>query len=545
MPILIIITTIICVFAAFLAGSPANDNAFFAYCMVIWNFFTEYWIYVVLGFLIACILFIRSVKFGSEYSRTTKYIFSAFQVGGSIFTGTFFAYVILLCIAWVELNGLALVIDINPSFLGIISDTPTIISTIKSHSVPPQIIASDTDNYGELLGIATTTTGTTNVYGNKILTSVPSLLVLPIIQPTSSMLLIDNTLIVTKISRGDLQKITPIIGNLLVQQYFPTRKIKAYPNVQVMTPAEYEKTRTDEYAAKLSKIGDELKTIASDISSTSAHIQYDKDLITTTQSAINQTSIKNEKQYTDCINAGYYNGNEFLHYNSRDYCQRIRDNQETIQQTTTNDLTTWQKQLSYDQEQLASYEYYQKFFTAQKQVMQVTKANIPFELGLFLQPNNVQIVVTSKGTHIIANYFETVAHEYLHYASYIPNKQFVSTFFEEGLTEYFARQTIKDNFHVDTNLGYPVYVKIISEMTKIIPESELADIYFAKDEKRLEKTLDRVYGDGFYSKNLILFETLQFASDPTQVLELANTIMKRINGNSLNLQDLQSASEGL
>jgi hypothetical protein len=74
----------------------------------------------------------------------------------------------------------------------------------------------------------------------------------------------------------------------------------------------------------------------------------------------------------------------------------------------------------------------------------------------------------------------------------------------------------------------------------MIPESELAEIYFTKDEVALQKALDRVYGDGFYENNQVIFETLQYTSSPKQALKLANDIMKRIGGEPLTEKDLKS-----
>lgn len=545
MPIIIIFTAIISVLIAFVSETVSNYNAFFNFYILLGSFFINDFFYVLVGFIIACIIFLKRAKLNSDYSIKNKILISVYQVSASIFVGTFFAFVLLLIIACAELNILAVITDFSPSLLGINSNVDSIVSTIKTNNTVPQIIASDTDNYEELLGIATATTGTTNVYGKSILTSIPSLLVLPIIQPSSSMLLIDNTLIVTKINRKDLQKVSPVIGNLLVKEYFPTRKIKSYPLVKVMTSDEYKKVRGEEYGVKLAKIDDELQIISGDIASISADVQNDKNNIALNNANIDTASQNNSSQYSSCINSGEYKSGLYVHYNSKEYCDSLLRELQNSSQKSTDDLASQQKRLDFDMRELESYNYYQNFFNAQKQLMPIAKLNIPSELGLFVRPQLLEIVTTSSGTHIITNYFETLAHEYLHYASYSPGKDFTTSFFEEGLTEYFARQTIKDNFNADTNLGYPVYVKIITEMAKIIPESEFADIYFTKDEKRLEATIDRVYGDGFYKKNLITFESLQYSSDPNQTLKFANTIMKQIGGNPLTLKALQSSADGL
>jgi hypothetical protein len=190
---------------------------------------------------------------------------------------------------------------------------------------------------------------------------------------------------------------------------------------------------------------------------------------------------------------------------------------------------------------LAEYQYYFNFFTNQRTALSSLKQSTPHELGVFENRDEIKLVYDTDNAHAIANYFATLTHEYLHYASFVnEERRFENSFFEEGLTEYFTRAAMKDALQADTNLGYPVQAKIISEMMNMIPESELAEIYFTKDEVALQKALDRVYGDGFYQNNQVIFETLQYTSSPKQALKLANDIMKRIEGEPLTEKDLKS-----
>lgn len=104
---------------------------------------------------------------------------------------------------------------------------------------------------------------------------------------------------------------------------------------------------------------------------------------------------------------------------------------------------------------------------------------------------------------------------------------------------------VKDSLQIDTDLGYPVGVKIITALTHRIAEVDFADIYFSKDQAGLEKMLDLAYGDNFYANNITLFESLQYTTDPKQELQLANTIMHKIGGKALHGQDLYSKESNL
>lgn len=210
------------------------------------------------------------------------------------------------------------------------------------------------------------------------------------------------------------------------------------------------------------------------------------------------------------------------------------------------ELKTLKRRNKPKEQLLAEYQYYATFFKNQKIALSSLKQTAPHELGVFENRDSIKLVFDTTNPHAIANYVATLTHEYLHYASFVNDEQrFDNSFFEEGLTEYFARAAVKDALQTDTNLGYPVQAKIIKEMTNIIPESELAEIYFTKDEVALEKALDRVYGDNFYQNNQVIFETLQYASNAKQVLKLANDIMKRINGTPLTEKDLKSSYSNL
>src|SRR5260221_11151354 len=116
------------------------------------------------------------------------------------------------------------------------------------------------------------------------------------------------------------------------------------------------------------------------------------------------------------------------------------------------DENSLNEQLQKDQQLLKDYQYYENFFKAQEQLLSLTITNIPSELGVFVPSDSIKVVINNKSSHSIGDYYETLVHEYLHYASYSSGKKLDSGFFEEGLTEYFARQTIKDNLQIDTNI---------------------------------------------------------------------------------------------
>ncbi len=162
------------------------------------------------------------------------------------------------------------------------------------------------------------------------------------------------------------------------------------------------------------------------------------------------------------------------------------------------------------------------------------------EHGVFEPENHIKARIDRIDSTSLSDFFSVLIHEYFHYASYQKDKKFSNSFFEEGLTEYFARQVIEHNLEIQTNLGYPIQAKIIEQISNRIAENELVSIYFSKDDALFANALDRVYGDGFYEKNKVTFQAMQYSTNPKQLVELANEIMAQIDGPELEEKDFYS-----
>lgn len=477
MVLLIFLVTLVFIFSAFSAmpllpqASPFSEYVFYEKV-----FLFGHLILFCIGFVVLTVLFFR-FNFDKKYKIVKIFFFSALQTCFVFISGFFLAFLCLFLIAGAQLNFSATIINLNPKMVGIEDNETLIFKKLQTLSGPPIIIASDKDQKEILRAIAASTTGRNTFYGSAILPAIPNGFIFSIEKLHDSLLLIDNTLIISKINPQDMQLLSPLIGYDFVKNYFPTRVIKSYPKIAIMTKTEYLAYRKDDAKKKIIKIDAQIKKLDSIVSSISASMK------------------KDEKNDTE-------------------------ENQNL----------------------LADYSYYDVFFKKQKNVLLLQLEKIPHENGVFVSPDSIKLTLDTTNPHGIADYFATVTHEYLHYASYVSDeKRFDSSFFEEGLTEYFARRAIKDTLNISTNLGYPVQVKIIGAMTNLITETELADIYFDKDEDALEQALDRVYGDGFYQNNEVLFETLQYASDSQQTLEIANKIMQKIGGPAVTQQDLYSS----
>ncbi len=546
MILLILLTTFIFVFNAFVTGPLSSNqiqlsNPFFGYALPQIQFILGNFVFFGLGFVVILVFFVRSQKLQKHVSLTKKITNAVIRAGELIVLGFLLSYILLFFLAFLQLNIFAAFLNTNPAIIGATTDKKVILNSLKTGSSPPKIIVSQGNQFKTLLAVATATSGSNNLYGSYFLQNVPAILVVPIKTQNSTMILVDNYLILTSVKTTDIQTVSPVLAYLFIKQYFPTRNIKSFPKVAIMDRQEYVSYRKNDARQQLAKIDAQVSKIEATMVSISAKIQNDKSLVTYNQNQVKKASVQAEAQYHKCINAGTYTGGVLHHYYSESDCRSLLASWNTVIEPGNQNISDSDKQMQYDQSQLDQNQSYLDIYKVQRTLVQKLSENVPHELGVFKPPDSIRLELDAVKTQSLADYFETLTHEYFHYASYTPKSRLTDLFFEEGFTEYFARQTIKEELNTDTNLGYPVQVKIIGEIAKTIPESELADIYFNKDEAHLEQALDRVYGDTFYQDNETTFELLQYTSNYSQVLKLANDIMKKIGGVPLTKKDLYSS----
>jgi hypothetical protein len=535
--ILVVTTVLACV--AFISNlqQPVIFNPLYTYYFFVVRFMTGNLFIFGWGLLSLTLIFWLILKPDKNASWSDKILAAAVKAGQVSVIGLLLSAILIFAIAVTELNILAVLININPKVVGVKDDKEVIVQSLKNSNRPPEIVTSDPSRFRELLAVAVASAGKDNFYGSLVLPSVPSWLVIPIRKSGSSMLLVDNTLIISEINPTDLQTISPIIGYRLVKQIFANRAIKSYPQVAILADADYLKFRQQEADDKLAKIDSETRDIETQIETVTTKIKFDQQAVTDNQNQLNLVYRQRETQYQSCLVTGRQTEQECKNQISS------WDEKVTLANTAVNDAN-WQ--LESDQKSLKDYQSYLDILTTQASLVKALESSITSEAGQFVPADSINMVLNPTDPTRIADYISTLTHEYLHYASYISGDKFLpDLFFEEGLTEYFARKAIKNNLQVATNVGYPAAVKIIEQMTKRIPESELADIYFAKDQSKLEAVLDRVYGDNFYKQNRVIFTLLLYTADEIQALKLANTVVGRMGGEALKINDLVSTPSSI
>jgi hypothetical protein len=303
-----------------------------------------------------------------------------------------------------------------------------------------------------------------------------------------------------------------------------------------MSEQEYKTFRKANFEESFQKISKEIEKYEKQKEATASSLEETKSKLTYYKNLVETSTSTRDTAYRKCL----ANGKSTL-----DSCKNILNQYKDI--SSQNELiTALNLRVSSDESKLKEFEEYYNFYTTLGKSVKVLTENVPHELGLFLPKKTIKIVFSTTNSHRIADYLDSLVHEYLHYASYTSDdKKLSDAFFEEGLTEYFAKQIISDDLNVSTNVGYPIFAKIITQMTKRIPESDFEEIYFTKDQNKLEGILDKVYGENFYKNTRLQFLTLQYSTNPKEALQVANDIMKKIGGEPLKEKDLFNSSSDL
>lgn len=475
MPFVLLISIIFSLFIIFLSDASAiqDANPLSAFVKAHLEFVKDYYFLFTWAIILLALIFLYKIKFSKNFLDSLK--LKSLKTAIFLVSGFFASFILLFVIAIIHLNAYLMLLSFNPSLGGIEADSGVIANKLKLRLIAPEIIARK-QNEHIVLKIAQATSGTNNLYGSVILPSAAKLGLIDANFKYSNIYLMDNKLIISNLDKKDLPAVSPFLGYLFVKKYFPYREVRSFPNIEIKSREEYLAYRKQDIKSKADKIDLELNKLNFLIGSLSASLETLKAASASTSKSDIAASEKLISEYT-----------------------RIKD-----------------------------------FYALHKQRLALHSENIPRELGMFLPPDTIKIEDGIINGQNFGDFFTVLVHEYLHYASYVSEKKYLNDFFfEEGLTEYFTEEILKNHVDKKTKLSYPVQVAIISEITKNLTEREIADIYFTKDQDGLEKTLDRIYGDGFYRNNKIIFETLQYSSSQNEISALTREIMKRIGSATL------------
>lgn len=539
MPPLFVLAVIYSLFVSFVGTlSGEIDNSLLSYYHIQIEFIRNNLSLFLMTMLLLTIVFLLFSK--SQSKNLLGRCFRFLQRLLAVFiVGSFVSFLLLYVIAFMQLNTLSLFASVTPKILGVETDSERITDRLKRASHPPDIVqGSEEENL--LLAIATAQSGKNSFYGSRVVSNIPAFLIIPMKRTGAGVLMVGNTLIVARVNSTGFQDVSPVVSYLLIKDYFPGRDVKFHPQVMLLSRVEYQKNREADFRKKLDVFDEVQLNIDENIEQLTDSIIESQQQLIETQERLAQMRAEKEREYTACVNEGYYEGGVYQRVNSREDCrERVLGRDDAIFEVN-QEIEQLSNSLQQDQEKLEAYQFYARYYGSQKTLTHQESGYVSYEFASFEPPETIMIAINAQDDpHSLADYFALLVHEYLHYATFDENgDRLTSAFFVEGLTEYFARNIVRSGLGVDTNLGYPVNVKIIDQMRRRVAESDLAEVYFSNDQSGLEKLLDRVYGESFYKDNLLTLETLHYSSSKDQILELGNEVMGVIGGPHLSEEDL-------
>ena len=535
------------IFAFFLVYKlpSVQENSFFvALAKSVFIFFSKYRIYAI---SLAIILFVLNFVVYAKFTKRNIFKTSLNSIATS--------FIILL--VSVPTSLILVFLSVLLFFNAIIATSaiaPKVLNIYTDKNDIKQII-DKSDTSFELVGITQTPSKTFvvnypylgkkgNYFSKNFIISYPNFLLVSSSTINHSAYLIKNIIVIKELDKDIFQTFAPTLIKKLVKKDLSPRYIKDEPEVQIISRQDYLKYREDQINKEVEEIAGYIAEAKKVLGSIAYNIQVAKNNIATLQGYIATNTQYRDEEWNYCISAtytyyGWYSNYTYRRYTDA-YCQSQRAQRDQKNAEYQSEISTNQKDLSYYQSQYSELKGYLDQFQNYKAFIEATKDITPYELGLFEPEKSIKVVLDSVGDKDISNFLETLTHEYIHYTSYVSEERTLPQFFEEGITEYLARKVVTDQLHKETNLGYPVIVKIINGMTKKISIEQFEDIYFNKSADQLESLLDNTYGKNFYKDTELYFALIPY-SPPDEALKFANNIMFKIGEPELIEKDLESS----
>lgn len=524
------------------------ESIMFKYLLASWQELPALWVYEVLPTAFTLLLGIGILIYynrkKAKIRNRINLLFKSSVVIISVLTlfilGAFSAILFSTQIASQEANLTISKIQSTPDLksLGITTEKEKLSEKIKQMDKTPSIIgSSDALLQTIVLKISKGKLNRSEFYYAYILPQALKRKNLDFKLASDILLLPDNTLVIARLDKETIEAISPALGFLMIRSYFDPRYIKPEPKLQVMGRTEYLKYRDDQINSQLAEMDSDIREVKKAISAQYSAIEYDKQMIENNKSSLNNAIQSRDYYYNRCMTAGYYFWGYFYRYYSDAYCESQRREWDSIISGFEKNISDWENALAQDQRLLAEYQKAKELLETWREFIASQKERVPSELGIFEPPNTIKVVLESTSDKALADFFALVVHEYLHYSSYVSEERYLPLFFEEGLTEYLSRNVIANEIKKETNVGYPVIVKVVEEIAKDIPKEELENIYFIKDKNRLIALLNDKYGDTFYKDTEYYFSIIPWIPIE-ESLELANNIMLAIGGSQLSEEDI-------
>ncbi|NLG06688.1 MAG: hypothetical protein GX559_03275 [Candidatus Pacebacteria bacterium] len=426
-----------------------------------------------------------------------------------------------------------------PSSNSIIIDSDLINEELRKMDKPPTVLVSFEDLGSEIHhAYLASQVAFGNSYFKNLVSISPTFIETDTTFAEAKAVLIENQLIFPKIDKDTIEKLSPNLGKLYVQSYLEDKYVKELPTVTVLGRQDYLSYRADMINDQVLELEEISAKLQSELNGVYGMINEAERAISQNEYYIQEATLRRTSDYDYCMTAGYYS--YYLEVFYRTYsdstCESEWNQWSAIIQEYYDNIDSLNQTIAWARQEAAFYKETLQEFDAYISLIESQKEATVYELGLFEPGENIKIALDNTGANSLADYLSTLVHEYFHYTSYVSDEKVLPLFFEEGLTEYFARKSIEQELKISTELGYPVIVTIINKMVDDIGLDKLQNIYLTKSKDVLIAELNQAYGDTFYEDTEYFFMLMLYLGIEDQ-LGIANNILFRIGGDQLNLED--------
>jgi len=375
----------------------------------------------------------------------------------------------------------------DPKAVGILTEPEAIKEQIANKTEELAIKQFSNDQAYELAEKLSFQQDKSDFYNIFLTSQIPTKLRPEVKLPEAKMLYANQQLLITEIDQDQVQIISPDLGEFLVSNHFADLNIKHPPeSLEVISRQDYLDYRDDQINQEIEEMEEQIK----------------------------------EKR------------------------GQISANQSAAQNT----VFQWARgEISYDQARSRYFSYQNKIAALRAEISELQeiinliegqKDSAPNELGLYVPADNeIKVVLDKTNPEALTQYLAILTHEYLHYASYVNDERYLPLFFEEGLTEYFTREILREELGIDAYVGYPIVVRTVESLVRDIDHDQLLKAYFSKDTDLLISLLNKQHGDNFYQDSFIHFATIQYSTFD-EALSLANDLIEETGGQSITKEEI-------
>lgn len=364
-------------------------------------------------------------------------------------------------------------------------------------------------------------------YDERILPAFPLALYKRSYLPPSNIAFVNNKLAITAITPGQMTIISPALGKFLMEYSLEHSITKGLPTVRILEKPEYIAVRKKHMASQRKLIDNVIDTVDGSIASVSGYIATNEESIAKNREII--AKVNEQLQKSKC--------------KTKEKCDAQKEKFDKIIAHANNNIAKAENAMQQNQNVLGSSVKNKEKLQSEMTTISVAEELTEYELGLFTPPNEITMTILDQNDPKAFDvYMMTLLHEYFHYISYSNEETRLHPFFEEALTEYFARMAFKNYTGHNIDIGYKIPIHIIEGMVRTIPERQLLSIYYSKDQQMLEALLNSAYGKNFYKENQEAFDMINHLPLAEQVT-VANLILQQIGGEQLKITEKSKTRE--